>query len=79
MGMSYKRAWYLLDTMNRCFKEPLVFASKGGRGRGGTRLTPMGEQVLTLYRIIEQQAASAAAIELETFARLVIETPSESG
>src|SRR3954468_7059442 len=61
MGMSYKRAWYLLDTMNRCFKEPLVSANKGGRGHGGAHLTPMGKQVLTLYRTIEAQAARAAA------------------
>ena len=77
MGMSYKRAWYLLDTMNRCFKEPLVSASKGGRGHGGARLTPMGEQVLALYRRIEQRVAEAAAAELETFAQLVVEVPPE--
>jgi molybdate transport system regulatory protein len=77
MGMSYKRAWYLLDTMNRYFKEPLVSASKGGKGHGGARLTPMGEQVLALYRSIEQRATEAAAAELETFARLVVAVPPE--
>ena len=77
MGMSYKRAWYLLDTMNRCFKESMVSASKGGKGHGGARLTPMGEQVLALYRSIEQRATDAAAAELETFAQLVVEAPPE--
>lgn len=79
MGMSYKRAWYLLDTMNRCFKEPLIHATKGGKGYGGARLTPMGERVLGLYRDIEARAAAAAAAELATFAGLVVETPPENG
>jgi molybdate transport system regulatory protein len=79
MGMSYKRAWYLLDTMNRCFREPLVAANKGGKGHGGAQLTPMGKQVLALYRAIEAEAARAAAAELETLARLVVETPPEPG
>ena len=79
MNMSYKRAWYLLDTMNRCFKEPLIQATKGGKGYGGARLTPMGERVLGLYRTIEAQAAVAASAELAIFADLVVETPPEGG
>ena len=79
MGMSYKRAWYLLDTMNRCFREPLIHATKGGKGYGGARLTPMGERVLGLYRAIEARAAAAAAAELAIFAELVVETPPEGG
>jgi molybdate transport system regulatory protein len=61
MGMSYKRAWYLVETMNRCFKAPLVEASKGGRAGGGARLTGLGREVLGCYRRME--AASARAIE----------------
>jgi molybdate transport system regulatory protein len=79
MGMSYKRAWYLLDTMNRCFREPLIHATKGGKGFGGARLTPMGKQVLDLYRAIEKQAAAGAAAELASLAELVVETPPEPG
>ena len=79
MDMSYKRAWYLIDTMNRCFKEPLVHASKGGKGHGGSRLTPMGEKVLNLYRSIETHAATAAAAELEIFSTLIVETSPEGG
>lgn len=71
MGMSYKKAWYLLDTMNRCFRAPLVEASKGGRGHGGATLTPMGREVLDLYRGIEARASAAVADELSAFARLV--------
>jgi len=77
MGMSYKRAWYLLDTMNHCFQEPLVHASKGGRGHGGARLTPVGEEVLRLYRAIETQAATAATVELSALSRLIAEAPPE--
>ncbi len=77
MGMSYKRAWYLLDTMNRCFKEPLVQATKGGKGHGGARLTPMGERVLALYREIESRAATAVSAELTAFAGLVVEQSPE--
>ncbi len=62
MGMSYKKAWYLLDTMNRCFRAPLIKAEKGGRSRGGARLTPTGERALGLYRAIEDRAIAAAAV-----------------
>ena len=66
MGMSYKRAWYLLDTMNRCFAAPLVEAAKGGRAGGGAWLTPLGERVLTSYRRMEALTAEAVAAELRT-------------
>src|SRR5207247_369152 len=42
LGMSYRRAWLLIDTMNRCFKNPIVEAEAGGRSGGGTRLTATG-------------------------------------
>ena len=74
MGMSYKKAWYLLDTMNRCFRAPLVEASKGGRGHGGARLTPMGREVLSRYRAIEARASAAVEDELGAFADLVVPT-----
>ena len=77
MGMSYKKAWYLIDTMNRCFREPLVVASKGGRGHGGARLTPLGEEVLARYRDLEHRAAALFADELVAFAGLVVDGPPE--
>jgi molybdate transport system regulatory protein len=61
MGMSYKRAWLLIDTMNACFSKPVVEALKGGRTGGGARLTPLGEEVLTRYR--RMQRATEAAIK----------------
>ncbi len=59
MGMSYMRAWSLVQTMNRCFKQPLVFAAHGGKGGGGAELTESGRRVLTLYRQMEAKAARA--------------------
>lgn len=70
MGMGYKRAWHLIDTMNAYFGEPLVVAVVGGKAGGGARLTPMGEHVLSLYRRIEVQTREAVAIELHELLRL---------
>jgi molybdate transport system regulatory protein len=64
MGMSYKRAWYLVETMNRCFKRPLVAASKGGRAGGGASLTELGHEVLARYRRMETLTARAVEPEM---------------
>ena len=50
MGMSYRRAWLLVETMNQCFCEPLVISTKGGKHGGGAQLSTLGEQVLALFR-----------------------------
>ena len=55
MHMSYRRAWQLVETMNRCFEEPLVVTSKGGSGGGGARLSELGEEVLRLYGLALDQ------------------------
>jgi len=54
LGMSYRRTWLLVDTMNRCWKDPLVETVTGGSHGGGARLSPLGKQVLTHYRSVEQ-------------------------
>jgi molybdate transport system regulatory protein len=61
LGMSYNRAWTLLQTMNGCFREPLVETSRGGSGRGRANLTATGRTVLGIYRRMERD--SLAAIE----------------
>jgi len=78
MGMSYRRAWLLVKTMNSCFKEPLVDASKGGTQGGGARLTPMGCDVLKRYKSMETLAAEAVASELRSFMALMTNPPDES-
>ena len=53
LGMSYRRAWLLLDSLNRSFREPLAAASVGGRGGGGVQVTALGRRVIAEYRAFE--------------------------
>jgi len=69
MGMSYKRAWLLLDSMNQAFTEPVVTAAPGGAGGGGAILAPFGAEVLKRYRDIHDRAAAMAADDLAALAR----------
>ncbi|HEY0783696.1 MAG TPA: LysR family transcriptional regulator [Thermoanaerobaculia bacterium] len=61
LGMSYSRAWHLLQTMNACFREPLVATARGGNGRGQASLTPTGRAALDLYRRMERDSLAALA------------------
>jgi molybdate transport system regulatory protein len=54
LGMSYRRAWLLVDAMNRCFQQPLVETATGGTQGGGTRLTPLGLDVIARYQQLQQ-------------------------
>lgn len=60
LGLSYRRAWLMADTMNRCWREPLVATAHGGARGGGARLTALGESVLRRYRDLEVELAAAA-------------------
>jgi len=71
MDMSYRRAWLLVDTMNHCFRAPLVEAVKGGTGGGGALVTALGLDVLARYRAMELKAAASVSIEMREFARLL--------
>jgi molybdate transport system regulatory protein len=64
MGMSYRRAWDLVETMNQSFREPLVETARGGTRGGGARVTAMGQDVLARYRHMERTAAEAVRDEL---------------
>lgn len=70
MGMSYRRAWLLVETMNASFRGPLIEAARGGSGGGGAQVTPLGHEVLQRYREMEAHAAEALAEELAQFAAL---------
>lgn len=61
MGMSYTRAWALVDTMNRAFKQPLVEAAPGGARGGGARVTATGADVLKRYRALQNALDTVAA------------------
>ena len=71
LGMSYRRAWLLVDTMNRCFRAPLVEAEAGGKRGGGARLTRLGAEVIKRYRRIERDAARAGAADIRALTRWV--------
>ncbi|MCB2135344.1 MAG: winged helix-turn-helix domain-containing protein [Rhodobacteraceae bacterium] len=70
MGMSYKRAWGLVEVLNKMFAEPLVSASRGGAAHGGAELTETGRTVLTIFRTMQDRAPKALARELEMLSRL---------
>jgi len=64
MGMSYRRAWLLVEAINASFKRPLVQTATGGQSGGGASLTPLGEKALALYRTLELKADQGVALEL---------------
>jgi len=64
MAMSYKRAWMLVEEMNRAFREPVVESTRGGSRGGGARLTAAGEAVLANYRKLEDILAEAGAARI---------------
>ena len=59
IGMSYMRAWKLVQTMNRCFRQPLVETARGGSAKGRATLTAEGEAVVALYRRMEAESLAA--------------------
>jgi molybdate transport system regulatory protein len=74
LGMSYRRAWNLVEVMNRSFRSPLVETLTGGAGGGGARVTEFGVDVLARYRVMETKAAMAVAPEMKALARLMAST-----
>jgi molybdate transport system regulatory protein len=75
LGMSYRRAWLLVDTMNQCFQSPLVETLTGGQHGGGARVTEVGHDVLRRYLEMEAKAARSVQKELSEFARLMALAP----
>ncbi len=65
LEMSYMRAWTLVRVMNAAFRSPLVEKERGGSAQGGAQLTARGEDVLRLYRQMEEKAARAVEREWE--------------
>lgn len=64
MGMSYRRAWLLVDSLNRCFRQPVVATQLGGTRGGGAALTAFGRRVVRQYRAMEAEAGTAVARRL---------------
>ncbi|MEI2418504.1 LysR family transcriptional regulator [Orrella sp. JC864] len=71
LGMSYRRAWMLIDETNRGLKSPAVHTAAGGAQGGGTHLTPVGEALVRHYRDIERTAHAAAARQIRALTQLL--------
>ena len=70
MELSYMKAWKLIQSMNRCFQQPLVEVRRGGKDGGSARVTATGERVLAVYREMERRAREAARPYEEQLASL---------
>ncbi len=75
MGMSYRRAWLLVDSLNQAFRDPVVATQHGGPGGGGAALTEAGQALVTRYRTLEGDVESAAASHLAALAGSLSERP----
>ncbi|OAP37929.1 transcriptional regulator [Sinorhizobium glycinis] len=64
MDMSYRRAWLLVDALNRMFSEPAVESQRGGRQGGGAALTAFGEALIERFRTMEEKARAAISDDL---------------
>lgn len=64
LGMSYRRAWLLLNDINGMFNDPVTTASVGGSGGGGAQLTDLGREIVKAYREIEDAAEKAAGARI---------------
>ncbi|HSC68600.1 MAG TPA: winged helix-turn-helix domain-containing protein [Cellvibrio sp.] len=71
LGMSYRRAWLLVDAMNRCFHEPLVETATGGNQGGGTRLTQLGLDVLNRYQLLQKDISALSEKHFPDFKPLL--------
>lgn len=77
LGMSYRRAWLLVDAVNRLFKRPVVLAAAGGSHGGGAELTDFGRALIAAYRRIEQRTHAAIREELAPFESDLADQPPE--
>ncbi len=75
LGMSYRRAWLLVDAMNRCFQQPLVETATGGNHGGGTQLTALGMDVLERYQQLQQELRALNEKHFPNFAPLLRKNP----
>ena len=71
MGMSYRRAWQLVEALNRDFREPVVTTAIGGTRGGGAQVTPFGRRVVAAFRAMEGKASAAIAADLRRFTRYI--------
>ena len=75
LKMSYRRAWLLVDTMNRCFRQALVETATGGASGGGAHVTPLGREVLQRFRAIEVKASQAIDTDIAEIEKFLVGSP----
>lgn len=68
MGMSYRRAWQLVESLNATFREPVVTTAIGGKRGGGARVTPFGGRLAAEFRGMERKASAAIGADLSRYA-----------
>ncbi|RFU44832.1 LysR family transcriptional regulator [Paraburkholderia sp. DHOC27] len=71
LGMSYRRAWLLIDELNKSLKSPATVSEQGGQSGGGCVLTPVGETIVRLYREVEAQAQKSCAKQISELTRMI--------
>ena len=71
LDMSYMRAWTLVNTMNECFRDPVVVAERGGKNGGGMKVTETGRRALTLYQEMESAAIDSSAASWRRLQKLL--------
>ena len=69
MGMSYRRAWQLVEAINKSFREPVVVTATGGKRGGGASVTEFGRALVAQFHAMEDKASSAIAEELAQYAQ----------
>lgn len=69
MGMSYRRAWQLVDALNESFAEPVVVTAIGGKRGGGAKVTAFGQDLVRRYRAMENRASAAIVEDLQLLTR----------
>ena len=69
LGMSYRRAWILLSSLNASFREPVALTARGGRGGGGARVTPLGRQLIRAYRKLDREVQTRAKTSINELLR----------
>ena len=78
LGMSYRRTWLLVDTMNRCWDLPLVEAAAGGGKGGGAHVTEFGTSILKHYRALQEETRQAGQGEPWTALQAALRTSPKS-
>ncbi len=78
IGMSYRRAWQLVDALNASFREPVVVTAIGGKRGGGAVITAFGRELVKRFRAMEDQASAAITVDIERFAAHLRQPPGKS-